>query len=187
MALIAEILGRDSAPPMRGPKLSYINAGQLIPGNHRCEILAKILARHEQDDRNKCAEARRRGRGRRSCRMRLLEIRSLELEGFSVRAYRSGSELLQATNLEACDCFVVDQKMPDLTGLQLIETLRRREISAPAILVVGRPTAAVAVQAAKDGISIVEKPLLGNVLLAKIRRRARSVGSDPIDAIGKPE
>lgn len=94
---------------------------------------------------------------------------SLELEGFSVRAYRSGSELLQATNLEACDCFVVDQKMPDLTGLQLIETLRRRKISAPAILVVGRPTAAVAVQAAKDGIPIVEKPLLGNVLLAKIR------------------
>src|SRR5271154_6934870 len=87
---------------------------------------------------------------------------SLELAGFSVRAYRSGSELLQATNLEACDCFVVDQKMPDLTGLQLIETLRRRKISAPAILVVGRPTAAVAVQAAKDGIPIVEKPLLGN-------------------------
>ncbi|MGC1446923.1 MAG: response regulator [Xanthobacteraceae bacterium] len=98
---------------------------------------------------------------------------SLELEGFSVRAYRSGSELLQATNLEACDCFVVDQKMPDLTGLQLIETLRRREISAPAILVVGRPTAAVAVQAAKDGISIVEKPLLGNVLLAKIREACK--------------
>lgn len=98
---------------------------------------------------------------------------SLELEGFSVRAYRSGSELLQATNLEACDCFVVDQKMPDLTGLQLIEMLRWREISAPAILVVGRPTAAVAVQAAKDGISIVEKPLLGNVLLAKIREACK--------------
>ena len=51
---------------------------------------------------------------------------SLELEGFSVRAYRSGSELLQADNLEACDCFVIDQKMPDLTGMQLIENLRRR-------------------------------------------------------------
>lgn len=95
---------------------------------------------------------------------------SLELEGFSVRAYRSGSELLRASNLEACDCFVVDQKMPDLTGLQLIESLRARQISAPAILVVGRPTAALALQAAKDGIPIVEKPLLGNVLLAKIRK-----------------
>jgi two-component system response regulator FixJ len=98
---------------------------------------------------------------------------SLELEGFSVRAYRSGSELLQAGNLEACDCFVVDQKMPDLTGLQLIESLRARQISAPAILVVGRPTAALALQAAKDSIPIVEKPLLGNALLAKIRKACK--------------
>ncbi len=93
---------------------------------------------------------------------------SLELEGFSVRAYRSGNELLQAGNLEACDCFVIDQKMPDQTGMELIENLRARQISAPAILVVGRPTAALALQAAKDGIPIVEKPLLGNVLLARI-------------------
>ncbi len=98
---------------------------------------------------------------------------SLELEGFAVRAYRSGGELLQAGNLEVCDCFVVDQKMPDLTGMQLIENLRTRRISAPAILIVGRLTAALAIQAAKDGIPIVEKPLLGNVLLAKIREACK--------------
>src|SRR5271169_1500385 len=45
---------------MRGPKLSYINAGRLIP-DHRCEILAKIPARHEYDDRNERAQAHRRG------------------------------------------------------------------------------------------------------------------------------
>ena len=95
---------------------------------------------------------------------------SLELEGFSVRAYRSGSELLQAVNLEACDCFVIDQKMPDLTGMQLIKNLRGQRISAPAILIVGRPTAALAAQAAKDGVPIVEKPLLGNTLLVMIRK-----------------
>ncbi len=98
---------------------------------------------------------------------------SLELEGFSVRAYGSGSELLQAGNLEACDCFVVDQKMPNVTGLQLIESLRTRQISAPAILIVGRPNAALATQAAKDGIPIVEKPLLGNMLLMKIREACK--------------
>ena len=81
---------------------------------------------------------------------------------------------LQAGNLDVCDCFVVDQKMPDLTGLQLIESLRTRHISAPAILVVGRPTAALAIQAAKDGIPIVEKPLLGNVLLTKIREACKA-------------
>jgi two-component system, LuxR family, response regulator FixJ len=94
---------------------------------------------------------------------------SLELDGFSVRAYRSAGELIQAGELETCDCFVIDQKMPDLTGMQLIENLRGQKISAPAILIVGRPTAALASQAAKDGIPIVEKPLLGNTLLAMIR------------------
>jgi FixJ family two-component response regulator len=98
---------------------------------------------------------------------------SLELEGFAVRAYRNGGELLQAGNLDVCDCFVVDQKMPDLTGMQLIENLRTRRISAPAILVVGQPTAALAIQAAKGGIPIVEKPLLGNLLLTKIREACK--------------
>ena len=94
---------------------------------------------------------------------------SLQLEGFVVRAYRSSAELLDANDLDACDCFVIDQKMPDLTGMQLIEQLRRRQISAPAILIVGRPTVTLAAQAAKNGIPLVEKPLLGNMLLTKIR------------------
>ncbi|HZC58131.1 MAG TPA: response regulator [Xanthobacteraceae bacterium] len=94
---------------------------------------------------------------------------SLQLEGFVVRAYRSSAELLDADDLDACDCFVIDQKMPDLTGMQLIEQLRRRQISAPAILIVGRPTVTLAAQAAKNGIPLVEKPLLGNMLLTKIR------------------
>ena len=94
---------------------------------------------------------------------------SLEIEGFAVRAYRAAAELLHADDLDVCDCFVIDQKMPDLTGIQLIEYLRIRQISAPAILIVGRPTTALSAQAAKDGIPIVEKPLLGNMLLTKIR------------------
>jgi FixJ family two-component response regulator len=94
---------------------------------------------------------------------------SLELEGFSVRTYRSGAELLQTGNLEACDCFVVDQRMAVISGMQIIKSLRARDISAPAILVVDHPSAAFTAQAAKYGIPIVEKPLLGNTLLTKIR------------------
>ncbi len=94
---------------------------------------------------------------------------SLELEGFSVRAFYSGSELIAARNLEACDCFVVDQGLPDTSGIKLIESLRTRDIAAPAILIVGHPRAALAAQAAKCGIPVVEKPLLGNTLLTMIR------------------
>ncbi len=94
---------------------------------------------------------------------------SLELEGFSVRAYYSGAEFTAAKNLESCACFVIDQILPDTNGMLLIEGLRARHIAAPAILIVGHPHARLARQAAAVGVPIVEKPLFGNTLSATIK------------------
>jgi two-component system response regulator FixJ len=94
---------------------------------------------------------------------------SLEIEGFSVWAFYSGSEFSAANNLESCACFVIDQGLPDSPGLQLIESLRARQISAPAILIVGHPYARLSAQAAAAGVPIIEKPLIGNTLHAMIR------------------
>jgi FixJ family two-component response regulator len=41
---------------------------------------------------------------------------SLELEGLEVRTFPGGAELLRASDVAACDCFVIDQKMPGMTG-----------------------------------------------------------------------
>jgi two-component system, LuxR family, response regulator FixJ len=94
---------------------------------------------------------------------------SLELEGFCVRAYGGGGALLRAGDLDGCDCFVVDQKMPGLSGLDVIATLRARHISAPAILIISQPSAALSARAAKANVPVVEKPLLGNALVDRIR------------------
>jgi len=94
---------------------------------------------------------------------------SLEIEGFSVRAFYSGSEFTAANNLESCACFVIDQGLADSTGMRLIESLRARHIGAPAILIVGHPYARLAAQAAAAGVPIIEKPLIGNTLLVMIR------------------
>ncbi len=94
---------------------------------------------------------------------------SLELEGFRVRTYGSGMALLRAGDLEACDCFVIDQKMPGLSGLETIATLRSRSLSAPAILIVSDPSAVVSARAAAAKVPIVEKPFLGNALVDRIR------------------
>lgn len=99
---------------------------------------------------------------------------SLELEGFSVRAYHSGTALMAAGGLENCACFVVDQALPDTNGMELIAGLRARKFSAPTILIVGHPHASLAVQAAKRGIPLIEKPLLGNTLLQKIKEACGS-------------
>lgn len=93
----------------------------------------------------------------------------LELDGFRVRTYGSGVALLRAADIGECDCFVVDQKMPALSGLETIAALRSRSLSAPAILVISQPSATLSARAAAANVPIVEKPLLGNALVDRIR------------------
>jgi two-component system response regulator FixJ len=100
---------------------------------------------------------------------------ALELEGFGVRAYGSAAELLVADDLAACNCFVIDQRMPEMSGIELIAKLRDLKVQTPAILLVSHPNRAVSARAAKANVPIVEKPLLGNALVDKLRE---ACGSD---------
>lgn len=94
---------------------------------------------------------------------------ALELEGFAVRIFGSGAELLQAGNVDGCDCVVVDHKMPDMSGLELIEKLHGRNVLTPAILLVSNPNAAISARAARGAVPVVEKPLFGDALVERIR------------------
>jgi two-component system response regulator FixJ len=94
---------------------------------------------------------------------------SLELEGFVVRAYGNAAEFLDADDFQGCDCLVIDQRMPGMSGMELIATLRTLEVRTPAILLISQPNPAVAARAAKAAVPIVEKPLFGNALLERIR------------------
>ena len=93
---------------------------------------------------------------------------SLELEGFVVRAYGNAAEFLSADE-STFDCLVVDQRMPVMSGMELIAKLRTLEVRTPAILLISQPSPAVAARAAKAAVPIVEKPLFGNALLDRIR------------------
>jgi FixJ family two-component response regulator len=94
---------------------------------------------------------------------------SLEIEGFSVRTFPDGDELLNDTELGASSCLVVDQKLPGMNGLQAIAKLRERRISVPAILITSHPSALLMERAAKAGIPIVEKPFIEDELIDRIR------------------
>jgi two-component system, LuxR family, response regulator FixJ len=94
---------------------------------------------------------------------------ALELEGFAVSFYHSGAELLLADDLEDFDCFVIDQRMPGMTGMELVEVLRERLVLTPVILVISHTNAALNARAKKAAIPIVEKPFLGNALVERIR------------------
>jgi FixJ family two-component response regulator len=94
---------------------------------------------------------------------------SLELEGFSVRTFPDGAELLQDGNLDDCSCFVVDQRMPGMSGMDLIARLRERKVATPAILIISQPSDALSARAAAVAVPIVEKPFLNNMLVERIR------------------
>lgn len=94
---------------------------------------------------------------------------SLEIEGFEVHAYARGTDLLDARDVCIGSCLVIDQKMPGMAGLDLIAALRDRHVSASAILITSHPNAAVRERAAQVSVPIIEKPLLGNALVDRIR------------------
>lgn len=93
---------------------------------------------------------------------------SLEIEGFAVRTYADGSELLNADAQHGA-CIVIDQNMPGMTGLEVLAKLRDRGVLTPAILITSDPNAALSECAASVGIPVVEKPFFGSALLEAIR------------------
>jgi FixJ family two-component response regulator len=59
--------------------------------------------------------------------------------------------------------------MPLIDGLDLLRRLRERGNSMPAVLITTAPDAALRRRAGLAGVSVVEKPLLGDALLDAIR------------------
>ena len=94
---------------------------------------------------------------------------ALEVEGFSVRSYETVAELLKDANIPDDGCLVVDYKLPEMNGLDLLVELRRRKVDLPAILITTHPNAAVRDRAAKAGVPLIEKPLLNDTLFQGIR------------------
>jgi two-component system, LuxR family, response regulator FixJ len=94
---------------------------------------------------------------------------ALEVEGFAVRAYPAGADLLRENEFPADGCLVVDYKLPEMNGLDLLVELRRREVDLPAILITTHPSADVRRRAALAGVALIEKPLLNDTLFQGIR------------------
>lgn len=93
---------------------------------------------------------------------------TLELEGFDVVALDSGEALLACDLPAASACLVLDQHMSGLTGLEALAELRSRGIGLSSFLITSHPTAATRARAAELGARVIEKPLLGDVLVAAL-------------------
>jgi len=98
----------------------------------------------------------------------------LETDGFEVRTFRSGAALLNTMMNGEADCFVIDYKMPAMSGIDLAARLRNRDIEAPIILITGYPDENIPAKAAAAGIHhVLLKPHLEESLASRIRGAIR--------------
>jgi two-component system, LuxR family, response regulator FixJ len=103
----------------------------------------------------------------------------LETDGFAVRTFRSGAALLNTPGSADADCFVIDYKMQDINGIDLVGRLRDRDITAPAILITGYPDGKISVRAANAGVKhVLQKPILDQSLVKHIREAIQQRPAD---------
>ncbi len=93
---------------------------------------------------------------------------ALDLEGFEVETYESGEALLLRESPDTTACLVLDERLPGITGLGAIAQLRQRGVTHPAILITTHPGPTLRDAAARAGVPILEKPVLGDTLVAAI-------------------
>ena len=92
--------------------------------------------------------------------------RLLETMGYQVEIYSSGPEFLSDAHLDRLACLVVDQNMPKMTGLEMIEKLSDRGVSIPSLLITGIHDSTVERRAAELGVmTVLEKPMSHHDLL----------------------
>jgi len=94
---------------------------------------------------------------------------ALQIEGFCVRVYPNGAELLDEKDMPESGCLVTDYHLPGMNGLDLLARLRERNIKWPAILITTHPSAIIRNRAALAGARLIEKPLLNDALFQGIR------------------
>ena len=63
----------------------------------------------------------------------------LDIEGFEVRAYSTAGELLADSGVPAGHCLVIDYRLPDMNGFDLLTELRRRRMNQPALIITTYP------------------------------------------------
>jgi FixJ family two-component response regulator len=94
-------------------------------------------------------------------------VQSMNLD---VECYASGQEFLDKYSATRPGCVVLDLRMPQTSGLEVIEELSARNIQVPIIMISGHGDIPAAVSAMKAGaVDFFEKPYRGAALMEAVR------------------
>jgi len=90
--------------------------------------------------------------------------------GLTVRLYDSASAFLAGLSAVKSGCLVTDMRMPDMTGIELLQQLRAKACRLPAIVITGHGDVPLAVEAMKAGaVDFIEKPFDQETILHAVQ------------------
>lgn len=105
----------------------------------------------------------------------------LESVGLSCRLFGCASDFLAACDPEQPGCLLLDVRMPGMSGMELLQRLKRANIGLPVIILTGHGDVPMAVRAIQEGaLDFLTKPYNSQCLLERVHealerdRRARS-------------
>jgi len=94
----------------------------------------------------------------------------LAAHGIDAVGHASPASMLASRDSKTYACLILDMHLPGMTGLEVLEVLRRRGIETPAILITGRPAPDIIRRAAVANVAaFLLKPIEESVLLQAIR------------------
>ncbi|MBN9245142.1 MAG: response regulator transcription factor FixJ [Mesorhizobium sp.] len=104
----------------------------------------------------------------------------LTMTGFTVRVHDSASSFLAAAKTVGKACLITDLRMPDMSGVELLEKLKATGASIPAVVITGHGDVPMAVAAMKAGaLDFIEKPFEDEALVEAIKRAASQLEESP--------
>jgi two-component system response regulator FixJ len=94
----------------------------------------------------------------------------LSTAGIPIRVYESATAFLTGLPTLQDGCLITDVRMPDMTGIELLQHLRGKGIKLPVIVITGHGDIPLAVEAMKCGaLDFIEKPFAEDSILKAVR------------------
>lgn len=85
-------------------------------------------------------------------------------EGFNVLPAGNGREALESLHVNPINVIVTDEKMPDLSGMDLLAEVKKNHPNIPVILITAYGSVSMAVESLKQGaFYFFEKPIFNNI------------------------
>lgn len=88
----------------------------------------------------------------------------------ATRTYESAVEFLKAVPAMAHGCIITDVRMPEMSGLDLVDRLKAMGVTDPVIVITGHADVPMAIQALHAGVAdFIEKPFSDEAILLAVR------------------